>query len=43
MGSKIGGGENHRFALYDMIMLKTITMILLEVITITKLKFFRSK
>ena len=22
MGSKIGGGENHRFALYDMIMLK---------------------
>jgi nicotinate-nucleotide pyrophosphorylase (carboxylating) len=28
---KIGGGENHRFALYDMIMLKTITMILPEV------------
>jgi nicotinate-nucleotide pyrophosphorylase (carboxylating) len=22
MGSKIGGGENHRFALYDMVMLK---------------------
>ena len=27
---KIGGGENHRFALYDMIMLKIIISILRE-------------
>jgi nicotinate-nucleotide pyrophosphorylase len=28
MGHEMGGGENHRFALYDMIMLKTTILIL---------------
>jgi nicotinate-nucleotide pyrophosphorylase (carboxylating) len=43
MGSKIGGGENHRFALYDMIMLKDNHNDFAGGITlaITKLKLFK--
>jgi nicotinate-nucleotide pyrophosphorylase (carboxylating) len=44
MGSKIGGGENHRFALYDMIMLKDNHNDFAGGITlaITKLKLFKA-